>query len=152
MKIVKSAYSRKPATKPVKASEEIEEVEDDVVVEDELVLEPNDILLTVEDAAELMSQAVSDIAGEEIEVTTEIADDAESVDFIVEDNTYTAIPEETDDIVVSAKLLNGKVRIQAARKPAAKKDVKASQAVRASREAAARRRRIAAARAKRQGK
>lgn len=153
MKVVKSAYSRRPATKPVKAAEDI----DDVEVAEEIELEPNDLLLTVEDAAELVGQVASDLAGEEIVVETEIADDAESVDFIVGDETYTAIPEEGDDIVVSAKLLKGKVKITASKKDdtrrtPAKRPVKASTAVQASREAMARKRRIAEARAKRQGK
>ena len=148
MKVVKSAYSRRPATKPVKSAEEIEDVE-----VEELELEPNDLLLTVEDAAELVAQVATDIADEEIEVKTEIADDAESVDFIVGDQTYTAIPEDTDDIVVSAKLLKGKVKITASKKTApARRPVKASTAVKASREAMARKRRIAAARAKRNGR
>jgi hypothetical protein len=156
MKIVKTAY-RKPNTRRIKASEDID-VADDVAVDDgALELEPNDLLLTVEDAAELVGQVASDLAGEEIAVETEIADDAESVDFIVGDETYTAVPEEGDDVVVSSKLLKGKVTIKASRKPATRRPatrrpVRASSAVKASREAAARRRRIAAARAKRQGR
>ena len=155
MKVVKN-YSRKPSTRPVKAAEDIE-IEDAPVVEEELELEPNDLLLTVEDAAELVGQVASDLAGEEIVVETEIADGAESVDFIVGDETYTAIPEDGDDVVVSAKLLKGKVKITASKKaatrnPATRRPVKASTAVKASREAMARKRRIAAARAKRMGK
>ena len=165
MKIVKSAYARRPATKAVRASEDVDFV-DDVAV-DEVELEPNDLLLTVEDAAELVGQVASDLAGEEITVETEIADDAESVDFIVGDETYTATPEEGDDIVVSARLLKGKVAIKGSRRPAhrparrpvqsatrrpAGRQVAASSAVKASRDAAARRRRIAAARAKRMGR
>ena len=78
MKVVKSAYSRKPATKSIKASDDA-----NTFVDETLELEPNDLLLTVDDAAELVSQVASDIAGEEVEVETQIADDAESVDFWV---------------------------------------------------------------------
>lgn len=138
MKVVKSAYSRKPATKSIRASEDA-----DTLVGETLELEPNDLLLTVEDAAELVSQVASDIAGEEIEVETQIADNAESVDFIVNDEVYTATPEDDDDVVVSAKLLKGKVKIVASKKPASH-----TSAILASREAAARRRRIAMAKAK----
>jgi hypothetical protein len=160
MKVVKN-YSRRPSTRPVKAAEDID-IDDAPVVDEELELEPNDLLLTVEDAAELVGQVASDLAGEEVVVETEIADNAESVDFIVGDETYTAIPEDGDDVVVSAKLLKGKVKITASKKvatrkpatrrPATRRPVKASTAVQASREAMARKRRIAAARAKRMGK
>ena len=147
MKVVKSAYSRKPATKSIKASDDA-----DTFVDETLELEPNDLLLTVDDAAELVSQVASDIAGEEVAVETQIADDAESVDFIVNDEVYTATPEEDDDVVVSAKLLNGKVKIVASKKPATRQYSKPTSAVLASREAAARRRRIAMAKSKMQGK
>lgn len=147
MKVVKSAYSRKPATKSIKASDDA-----GTFVDETLELEPNDLLLTVDDAAELVSQVASDIAGEEVEVETQIADDAESVDFIVNDEVYTATPEEGDDVVVSAKLLRGKVKIVASKKPATRRYSKPTSAVLASREAAARRRRIAMAKSKMQGK
>lgn len=147
MKVVKSAYSRKPATKSIKASDDA-----GTFVDETLELEPNDLLLTVDDAAELVAQVASDIAGEEVEVETQIADDAESVDFIVNDEVYTATPEEGDDVVVSAKLLRGKVKIVASKKPATRRYSKPTSAVLASREAAARRRRIAMAKSKMQGK
>ena len=118
MKLVKSSYARKPMTKrPVKASEDIEL--DEVKVEEDL--QPTDVLLTVDDAAELIETVASDIKGEEVKVETELAEDAESVDFIVDGNVYTAVPEEDADIVVSAKLLKGRaVRAShnASRRPA----------------------------------
>lgn len=101
-----------------------EDMIDDVEVMDEqgevsVDPEATDLLFEAEDVAEL----VAEITGETVEVTVE--DDA--VEFAVGEDVYTVEAEGDEEILeTSRKVLRGKSRVAASRKPASRRRVAAS--------------------------
>lgn len=150
--------SRVALRRPVKADDEIEDIEapvEDIEApaegEPEVSVEPeaSELLFEAEDVAEL----VSEVTGQPVEVTV---DDDDSVAFTIGDDTYTVTPEGDEEVVeqsrritksassvragrqmvrrpASARRVSASRRVASARRPAPARKVSASRRVSATR-------------------